>query len=229
MHIQPKQSPQGKKTNRRLNVSKLEWHSVHQNLSEDLNSKLDHFSFATNCTAEYWAAFRDVVYNTAVAHLDQNTHKDRHWFDDNDEDIQTLLDEKRQTFRSLQQDTTSSSKKAGYNTIKCKVQAKIREMQDSWLNRKAVEIQKYADSNNSKCFYNALKTIYGPQSPGTSPLLSADGSTLLNDKNAILKRWAEHFNNVLNRPSTINVEATDRMPQVAINISLVEPPKESEV
>ncbi|KAJ1119173.1 hypothetical protein NDU88_007359 [Pleurodeles waltl] len=120
------------------------------------------------------------------------------------------------------------SKKAAYNSIKSKVQAKLREMQDSWLSRKADEIQKYAD-NNSKRFSDSLKTIYGSQSSGTSPLLTANGSTLLTDKNAILKRWAEHFNNVLNKSSSINAKAIDRMLQVAINTSLAELPKESEV
>ncbi|KAJ1141065.1 hypothetical protein NDU88_007401 [Pleurodeles waltl] len=136
---------------------------------------------------------------------------------------------KREAFRSFQQDTTSASKKAAYNSIKSKVQAKLKEMQDTWLRRKADEIQKYADSNNSKRFCDALKTIYGPHSTGTSPLLSADGSTLVTDKNAILKRWAEHFNIILNRPSSINAEAIDRIPQVAINTSLAEPPNKSEV
>ncbi|KAJ1161762.1 hypothetical protein NDU88_002243 [Pleurodeles waltl] len=129
---------------------------------EDLNSKLDQLSFGTKCAEEDWAAFRDVVYNTAIAHLDQNTRKHQDWLDDNDEDIQILLDEKCEAFRSLQQNTTTASKKAVYNSIKSKVNAKIREMQDSWLSRKADEIQKYTDSNNSKHFYDALKTTYGP-------------------------------------------------------------------
>ncbi|KAJ1154962.1 hypothetical protein NDU88_007701 [Pleurodeles waltl] len=77
--------------------------------------------------------------------------------------------------------------------------------------------------------FDALKTIHGPQFSGTSPLLSADGCTLLTNKNAILKRWAGCFNSVLNRPFSINAEAIDRMPQVTINTSLAEPPKESEV
>ncbi|KAJ1151307.1 hypothetical protein NDU88_004090 [Pleurodeles waltl] len=78
-------------------------------------------------------------------------------------------------------------------------------------------------------FYDALKPIYRPQPSETSPLLSADGSTLLTDKNAILKRWDEHFNNVLNRPSAINAVDIECMPQVTISTSLAEPPKESEV
>ena len=52
--------------------------------------------------------------------------------------------------------------------------------------------------------FHALKIIYGPKSAGATTLLSADGSTLHIDKEAILKRCAEHFNSVLNRPSSIN-------------------------
>ncbi|KAJ1179545.1 hypothetical protein NDU88_004779 [Pleurodeles waltl] len=151
---------------------------------EDLSSKLDQLSFGTNGAEEVWTAFSDVVYNTAIAH----TSKQQEWVDDNEKDIQKLLDEKCEVFKSLQKDTTSASKKTAYNSIKSKVQAKLREMQDSLLSRKADEMQKYADSNNFKHFYDVLKTNYGPQFSGTSPLLGANGSILLTDKKAILKR-----------------------------------------
>lgn len=229
MRIQPMRRPQGKKANKRLNVTKLEQHSVRQNLCEDLDSKLSQLNLGSNRAEEDWTAFRDIVYSTSLTHLGQNTRKHQDWFDENDEAIQKLLDEKRQVHRDFQHDTSSASKKAAFKSIKSKVQAKLREMQDSWLSNKADEIQKYADSNNSKRFYDALKTIYGPQSSGTSPLLSADGTTLLTEKKAILERWADHFNNVLNMPSSINDEAIARMPQVEINTSLAEPPTESEV
>ena len=77
-------------------------------------------------------------------------------------------------------------------------------------------------------FFDALKTVYGPQSSGTTPLLSADGTSLLTDKEAILKRWAEHFDGVLNRPSSINDEAINRLPQVECNPLLDELPTVSE-
>ena len=80
-------------------------------------------------------------------------------------------------------------------------------MQDTWLSKKAEEIQSFADRKDMKKFHDALKTIYGPKRSGATPLLSADGSTLLTDKDAILKRWAEHFNSVLNRPSSVNDNA----------------------
>ena len=58
-------------------------------------------------------------------------------------------------------------------------------MQDSWLSSKADEIQSFGDRENMKKFFDALKTVYGPQSSGTTPLLSADGTSLLIDKEAM--------------------------------------------
>ena len=79
-----------------------------------------------------------------------------------------------------------------------------------------------------KKFHDALKTIYGPKSSGATTLLSADGNTLLTDKEAILERWAEHFNSVLNRPSSINEDAIDRLPQIECNVLLDEFPTVTE-
>ena len=58
---------------------------------------------------------------------------------------------------------------------------------------------------------------------------SADGVTLISDKDMILERWAEHFHSVLKRPSSINAEAIECLPQVEVNPSLAELPTEEEV
>ena len=71
-----------------------------------------------------------------------------------------------------------------------------------------------------KKLHDALKTIYGQKSSGATTLLSADGSILLTDKEAILQRWSEHFNSVLNRPSSINEDAIDRLHQIDCNVLL---------
>ena len=101
-------------------------------------------------------------------------------------------------------------------------------MQDSWLIKKAEEIQSFADRKDMKKFHDALKIIYCPKSSGATPLLSADGSTLLTDKAAILKRWAEHFNSVLNCPSFVNDKAINRLPQIECNVLLDEFPTVTE-
>ena len=84
------------------------------------------------------------------------------------------------------------------------VKYELREMQDSWLSEWAEEIQCYADENHMKNFYGSLKVVYGQTTALSSLLLSADGTKLISEKNKILERRVEHFNDVLNRPSSIN-------------------------
>ena len=102
-------------------------------------------------------------------------------------------------------------------------------MKNTWLSKKADEIQLYADTNDMKRFYDSIKLVYGPQPASSPPLLSADGTTLLTEKSQILERWAEHFEAVLNRPSHINEEAINKLPQVDINHTLDNLPVLSEV
>ena len=96
-------------------------------------------------------------------------------------------------------------------------------MQDEWLSAKADTIQAYADAKDLKNFCSALKAVYGPTSSGTSSLLSADGEVMLIDNEKILERWAEHFNSALNRPSTINDEAIERLPQTPVGDTMTDP------
>nr|VZI48306.1 unnamed protein product [Spirometra erinaceieuropaei] len=86
-------------------------------------------------------------------------------------------------------------------------------MPDAWTARNAEEIQGYADRNEWKYFFSAIKAVYGPPTKGTAPLLSADDNTLLTEKTQILQRWAEHFRGILNRPSAISDAAIERLPQ----------------
>ena len=67
-----------------------------------------------------------------------------------------------------------------------------------------------------------------PRAQEPPNLFSADWTSLLTDKEAILKRWAEHFDGVLNRPLSIKDEAINSVPQVECNPLLDEFPTVSE-
>ena len=149
------------------------------------------------------------------------SRKHQDWFDENDEEIQGLFEEKHQKHKAYLSDTSSVSSKAAYSNICKTVKIRLRDMQISWLSSKADEIQSFADRKDMKKFFDALKTVNG-QSSETTPLLSADGTSLLTDKDVILKRWAEHFDSVLNRSSSINNDAINRLPQVECNLLLDE-------
>ena len=77
-------------------------------------------------------------------------------------------------------------------------------------------------------FHDALKTICGPRGSGAAQLLGADGGTLLTDGDVILKRWAEHFDGVLNHPSSVNANAVNGLPRVGCGVLLGEFPTVTE-
>ena len=162
---------------------------------------------------ENWTVFRDTVHSSAMDSLGPVSRKHQDWFDENDEEIQGLLEEKHEKHKTYLSDTSSVSNKVAYSNICKTAQTRLRDMQDSWLCNKADKIQSFVDIKDMKKLFDALKTVYGPQSSGTIPLLSAGRTSLLTDKEVILKRWAEHFDSVLNRPSSINGDAINRLPQ----------------
>ena len=140
-----------------------------------------------------------------------------------------MLGDKNHLHRIYQLEQSSAAKKTAFTNIRRTVQSRLPNMQGSWVAAKADEIQKYADTHDSKRFYDALKEVYGPQSSSTSQLPNVDGTKLITDKPAIMNRWAEHFSVVLNRPADINAEAIARLPQVETNTDLDRPPSEAEV
>ena len=129
-----------------------------------------------------WTVLKDLLYSTALHHLSHNVCKHQNWFNENNNEIQKLLDNKYWAHQAFQNDTSPQSKKDVYSAVHCKAQLHLRKLQDMWFSQKADEIQSFTDSHNWKQFYGALKAVYGPQSSGSSPVQSADDSTLLADK-----------------------------------------------
>ena len=81
-----------------------------------------------------------------------------------------------------------------------------------------------------KDFSRSLNAIYGRQpSAGSAPMMDAKGEHLITNKGKIPERWGEHFDNVLNHPSSINEEAINRIPQNDMNPSLALLPTLDEV
>ena len=223
LHIQPMRGPQGQKVAKRLNTNKLKLPSVQKELATTLERQLN------EATGNGWGSLKTTVHSAALQVLGLATRNHQNWFDENDVIIQILMEEKRKLHRAHQSDPTSESKKDAYVSKRGEVQRKLRIMQDTWLSNKADEIQSYANRHDMKRFFDSLKTIYDPPKSDSSTMLSADGKELITDKNKIVERWAEHFNGVLNRPSSINDAAIECLPQVAINPELDIPPPEDEV
>ncbi|BHF76369.1 hypothetical protein SprV_0501946700 [Sparganum proliferum] len=235
IRLQPRRRPQGKRPPGKLNVAFLSLPAHHLHFSNELALRLDNLPIAAAddaaaaAAAEHasvenrWCQLRDTVQSTALAVLGRARRQHQDWFDDNDAVISNLLAEKNRLHKAYVDHPTADNKAAFYRSRR-QLQQRLREMQDARTARKAEEIQGYADRNEWKNFFSAIKAVYGPPTKGSAPLLSADGSTLLTEKTQILQRWAEHFRGVLNRPSAISDAAIERLPQVETNADLDLPP-----
>ena len=147
LRIQPARRPQGKKAPKRLDVSKLNQDSMRQAFLTDICNQLDAINLSSQNPEENWTVFHKAVHSSAASTLGHPSRKRQDWFDETDDEIQRLLEEKHRLHNAQQDDTSSVSKKAAYSNICKTVQTKLRDMQDSWLRKKTEEIQSFADRN----------------------------------------------------------------------------------
>ena len=100
----------------------------------DICNRLDAVQLSSEDPEEYWAVFQNAVHSSAVDILGHTFCRQQDWFDENDEAIQSLLEEKHRLNNialNIAIDTSSASKRAAYNNI-CKiVQSRHTGTQDS--------------------------------------------------------------------------------------------------
>ena len=109
------------------------------------------------------------------------------------------------------------------------LQKHTRALKSDWWERKAVELQRVADRNNIKGFYNGLKEVWGPKKKGHVYLKSTDGMETFPDSKKVQPRWSEHFQKLLNEFGDIDHEAVDNIPQRITKTSLDEIPTMTEM
>ena len=153
LRILPPSRPQGKKPPKRLDISKLRVPQTKESLTNAIDSKLSSLSSISMDIESDWAAFRDSVYSAAKDEIGVARRKHRDWFDENNENIQCLSQEKHKHHKALLSDPKSERKKALYVNSRKTVQRELRQMQDVWYSKKADEIQSYADSKQHEGFF----------------------------------------------------------------------------
>ena len=216
MHITPMHRKKRKVVRPSFNLTKLKKNS--QQFADDLDDRLKNHGPITGSTTSKWDQFKTLLKESAMSIIGPRNRSHQDWFDENDELIRKLLKNKQNAYQEWQRDSSSTVKRDRFKLLQRQMQAALRRMQDEWWENKAEEVQKYADNNNSKMLFRAIKEVYGPTKPCTAPLMSSDGITLLKDKRSINERWREHFSTLLNRPSSVDSTALDQIPQkVTVN------------
>jgi hypothetical protein len=109
------------------------------------------------------------------------------------------------------------------------LQERTRALRLDWWERKAVDLQRAANRNDMKGFYNGLKEVWGPKKKGPVHMKSTDGMETFSDSKRVVARWSEHFQKLLNFPGGINRETLNNIPQRITKTSLVETPTMDEM
>ena len=119
--------------------------------------------------------------------------KHQDWFDPNDQELQTLTSRRDQAHQRVLQTRSTRSTTAAYKDACRLLQKRTRALKSDWWERKAVELQRAADRNDKKGFYNGLKEVWGPKKKGPVHLKSADGMETSSDSKRVVARWSEHY------------------------------------
>ena len=94
LRIQPALRPQGKKAPKILDVSKLNHESMSQAFINDISNQLGALNLSSEDPEENWTDFQKVVHSSAATTIGHPSRKQQDWFDENDEEIKLLLEEK---------------------------------------------------------------------------------------------------------------------------------------
>ena len=135
--------------------------------------------------------------------LASQTEKKQDWFDPNDQELHTLMSRRDQAHQRVLQTRSTRSTTAAYKDACRLLQKHTRALKSDWWERKAVELQRAADRNDTKGLYSGLKEVWGPKKKGPVQLKSTDGMETFSDSKRVVARWSEHFQKLLNVPDYI--------------------------
>ncbi|CAH1259012.1 PKD1L3 [Branchiostoma lanceolatum] len=217
----------------KLNIKALEDLSTREELQRVLTSRitseaLEDTSIDTEALTDAWDSVASTLTTTARQVLGTTSKRNRDWFDEQRDDIRALLTEQHKAHATVLQNPTPVNRARLVEARSC-AQRELRKMKNEWWTRLATEIQGYADKGNQQQFYSALKAAYGPRCGANFPVRSEDGETLITEISAILARWAEHYRQLLNRPSEVDDTILDNIPRLPVMESLDNLPTLEEV
>ena len=228
--VRQKHNRQGVRKLTKLNTAKLRTISHRESFEQEMDSALAQWEETESSTPdEEWAALQQVVYNTAKTFLGKPDRKHQDWFDPNDQELQNLMSRRDQSHQRVLQTRSTRSTIAAYKDACRLLQKRTRALKSEWWEMKAEELQRSADRNDMKGFYNGLKEVWGPAKKGPVHLKSTDGMETFSDSKRVVARWSEHFQKLLNVPGDIEHEALVNIQQRITNTCLDEIPNMDEM
>ena len=117
--------------------------------AKDLDDRLTAHGPLSGPPPQQWEQFKTLVTESAKMTIGPKKKVHQDWFDENDEHIKELLDDKKTAFIERQNDISSTSKRDRFKHLQSQAQTALRRMQGEWWEKKADEMETYAGMDMS--------------------------------------------------------------------------------
>ena len=149
------------------------------------------------------------------------------WFEAGRDKIAPAVTSKRSALLDYKRDpcekTLKALREARSNTQRIARQCANRYWQDLCQN-----IQQAADSGNIRAMYEGMKKAFGPSIVKTAPFKSTSGE-IITDRAKQMERWAEHYQELYSRETTVTDRAIENTPSLLVIEELDTPPTVEEL
>ncbi|KAG7298212.1 hypothetical protein JYU34_019023 [Plutella xylostella] len=212
----------------RLNLENAKSQETRTAFGRALNSRLAIHLAEQDLNEEWKSLCSNLVESaTETLGLKKRVHED--WFDENNKILVEAIEKHRKLLRSRDRRDTSTTFQEKIKSSSHNLRKITRDTKDRWWQEKARYIQMLADSKQLGVFYGELRSLIGTRYHGKVPIKSLDGTQRLTSNQDVLKRWAQHFQNLLNVDRSADLEHIRSLPNYATVAEMDEPPALSEV
>ena len=170
LHITPTRRNTAKFCRPVFHTAKLKQLERSRMFAKDLDDRLTAHGPLSGPPPQQWEQFKTLVTESAklTSRPKKKVHQD--WFDEKDERIKELLDDKKKAFIEWQNDISSTSKRDLFKHLQRQAQAALHRMRGEWWENKANEIASYSGTKNYK--FSSAPSRKSTALPSHAPRLS---------------------------------------------------------
>lgn len=172
-----------------------------------------------NNIEEKWTNMKEAVIEAAREIVGVERRKQSEWFDDECREAIQKKNEYRR--KMLERNTRQNSDR--YRASRREANHLCKKKKREYMKEKVRKIEELSEQKKTKNLYNEIRSINRSYQPKLNICKDKDGKLIAEDR-LILNRWAEYFEEILNKPDTMEtVEENVRIgPEPYVEIPSVE-------
>ena len=224
--VKLRSAKQRRKQEKKIDLNRLKKEEIQEQYTVEINNRFAALQNPNNTTAqEDWENFRINTMEAAKETIGFVNRDRKKWISDT---TWSLIEERRQAKSAMEGDEGSDIKKQTYKDINKKVKCSARRDRRKWNHEKLEEIEHAAQKKDSRKVFSTVRELCCESKPASNLVKDKQGN-ILKTENEQIRRWAEHFQEVLNRPEpTVNFDDIGQIEMEELDVDL-SPPREDEI